>query len=101
MNACVQSTRVCSLSTQEVVATDFVMFALPTVLPRDILQSPVEVLEVDVLWPIVHDGLGGAEIRIGETKARATGKAVGLLILVPIWPAWMYHALDSKILGVG
>ena len=60
---------------QDVVAGNFVMLALPVALEPNVFRSPVDVLEVDLLWPIDFDGLGGCEIRIGEAKSRATCKS--------------------------
>ena len=65
---------------QEVVANNFVMFALPVALEARVLRNPIEVLEVDLLWPKDFDELGGCEIRIGEAKSRATSKAITRLV---------------------
>jgi hypothetical protein len=65
---------------QEVVADNFVMFALPVALEAKVLRNPIEVLEVDLLWPMDFDGLGGCEIRIGEAKSRATSKTLARLV---------------------
>lgn len=51
------------------------MFALPVALDAKDLQSPVDVLEVDIVWPIDFNGLGGCEINIGEAKSRLTCKS--------------------------
>ena len=61
---------------QDVVAGNFVMFALPVALDAKDLQCPVDTLEVDIVWPIDFDYLGGGcEIKIGEAKSRATCKS--------------------------
>ena len=49
------------------------MFALPVALDAMVLRSPVEVLEIDALWPLVFTGPWSCDIRVGEVKSRATG----------------------------
>ena len=66
---------------QEIVRSEFVMFAFPVALDAEILQDPVELLEIDIKWDVDFDYLGGCEIKVGEAKLSATGKKVADIIV--------------------
>ena len=69
---------------QEIVGRQFVMFALPVALDAEVLQDPGDLLEIDVVWDVHFDYLGGCQIKIGEAELSATGEKANDLFRIVV-----------------